>query len=143
MLGQLFETATQIVTKQAQRAPLERQIRIRCGRKAQSMDLVLEPHQRIVRWRQRIGRQRFNRVGHQNIKAAVGMIRMPGVQEHRKRQVAQTGKPELGGVCTPGQGHNSGEAHVHVWHTTGQREIISANNLAGVNDVCRFTFSQP
>ena len=31
MLGQLFETATQIVTKQAQRAPLERQIRIRCG----------------------------------------------------------------------------------------------------------------
>lgn len=67
------------------------------------MDLVLEPHQRIVSWRQRIGRQRFNRVGHQNVKAAVGMIRMPGVQEHRKRQVAQTGKPELGGVCTPGK----------------------------------------
>ena len=68
---------------------------------------------------------------------------MAGMQQHRPGKMAQTSKPEFSGVSTPRQGNNSGEAHVHVWHTTGQREIISANNLAGVDDVCRFTFSEP
>ena len=49
-----------------------------------------------------------NRIGHYDVKAAMRVIRMTRVQQHRPRQMAYWREILFGGVLAPGERDNSG-----------------------------------
>ncbi len=106
---QLFKAAAKVVAKQPQRATLEGQGRIRRAGQAHLIKRLLEQTQRagvrvntVNQGIRAMGHQRRARVGHQNVKATVRMIRMAGVQQHCPGEMAYWREPEFCGVRAPG-----------------------------------------
>lgn len=103
MLRQIFKAPPEIVTEQAERAALKRQIVAAGGMNGQRVALLLHQPQRIVRRSMQrtvrlkrrdvaLGHQRGARIGGEHIEAIIGMIGVARGKQHRPGKVGKPGE---------------------------------------------------